>query len=99
MKKVYSAIVAYLFFSQIYTGWKILIGFVYSSRPVGLRAILMSFLSFWSQKTYPGEFVGMEVILRRSYLRKCGIWLGPLPITNLSFFENAIKFEPLGVRG
>ena len=58
----------------------------------------MSFLSFLSQKTYPGEFLKPEVILSRSYLRKCKIWPGPPSIINLSFFKNAIKSEPLGVR-
>ena len=58
----------------------------------------MSFLSFLSQKTYPGEFLIPKVVLSRSYLRKCSIWLGPPRIINLSFFKNAIKFEPLGVR-
>ena len=59
----------------------------------------MAFLSFLSQKTYPGEFLRPEVILSRSYLRKCSIPLGFLPIINLSFFLNIIKSEPLGVRG
>ena len=68
----------------------ILIGFACSSIPVGFRAILMSFLSFLSQKAYPGEFLRPEVILSRSYLRKCSIWLGSLPIINLSFFKNVI---------
>ena len=31
-------------------------GFAYSLIPVGFRAVLMSFLSFLSQKTYPGNF-------------------------------------------
>ena len=75
-----------------------MIGFANSSIPVGFRAILVSFLSFLSQKTYPGEFVRPEVILSRSYLRKCSIWLGLPPIINLSFFKNTIKSEPLGVR-
>ena len=73
-----------------------MIEFAYSSIPVGFRAILMSFLSFLSQKTYPGEFVRPEVILSRTYLRKCSIWLGLPPIIN---FENTIKSELLGVRG
>ena len=60
---------------------------------------LMSFLSFLSQKTYTGEFLKPEVILSRSYLRKCGIWLGPHSIINFLLFKNAIKSEPLGVRG
>ena len=76
-----------------------MIGFAYSSISLGLRAISMSFLSFLSQKTYPGEFLRPEVILSRSYLRKCSIPLGFLPIINLSFFLNIIKSEPLGVRG
>ena len=87
------------FFSQIYTAWKILIGFVYSSMSVGFRVISMSFLSFLSQKTYPGKFLRPEVILSRTYLRKCSIWLGLPTIINLSFFKHAIKYEPLGVRG
>ena len=57
----------------------------------------MSFLSFLSQKTYPDEFLRSEVILNRCYLRKCSIW--PPPVINLSFFENAVKSELLGVRG
>ena len=75
-----------------------MIKFFYSLIPVGFRAISMSFLSFLSQKTYPGEFLKPEVILSRSYLRKCKIWPGPPSIINLSFFKNAIKSEPLGVR-
>ena len=67
--------------------------------PVGFRAILMSFLSFLSQKRYPGEFLRPEVILSRRYLRKCNIWLGASTVTNWSFFKNSIKSEPLGVRG
>ena len=50
-----------------------LIGFSYSLMPVGFRAILMSFLSFLSQKTFPGEFLRPELILSRSYLRNCCI--------------------------
>ena len=57
----------------------------------------MSFLNFLSQKTYPDEFLRSEVILNRCYLRKCSIW--PPPVINLSFFENAVKSELLGVRG
>ena len=71
-----------------------MIGFVYSLIPVGFRAISMSFLSFLSQKTYPGEFLRPEVILSRSYLRKCSIWLG-LPSSINLFFKNAIKSESL----
>ena len=41
---------------------EILIGFSYSSKPVGFRAILMSFLNFLSQKTYPGEFSRPEAV-------------------------------------
>ena len=76
-----------------------LIRFFYSLIPVGFRAILMSFLSFLSQKKYPGEFFRPEVILSRSYLRNCCIRRSPLIIINLSLFKNAIKSEPLGVRG
>ena len=67
--------------------------------PVGFRTILMSFLSFLSQKTNPGESLRPEHILNRSYLRNCYIWWSPLIIINLQFFENAIYSEPLGVRG
>ena len=80
------------FFWQIYIAW-------YSIISIGFRAITMSFLSFLSQKAYPGECLRPDVVLSRSYLRKCSIWLGPPPIINLSFFENAIKSEPLGARG
>ena len=31
--------------------------------------------SFLSQKTYPEKFLRPEVILSRSYLRKCNVWL------------------------
>ena len=71
----------------------------YTSMPVGFKAISMSFLSFLSQKTYPGEFLRPEFISSRSYLRKSSNWSGLLPIINLLMFENAIKSEPLGVRG
>ena len=63
----------HLFFAQIYTGWYILIGFAHSLIPVSFREILMLFLSFISQKTYPGEFLRPEVILNRIYLRKYSI--------------------------
>ena len=77
LKKVCSVIVLHLFFSQTYTARYILIGFVYSSVPVDFRAISMSFLSFLSQKTYPGKFLRPKVILSGIYLRKCNIWLPP----------------------
>ena len=79
-----------------------MIGFAYSLRPVGFRAIWMSFLGFMSQNTYPEEFLRPEVILSQTYLRKCSIWRPPPPhshIINFSFFKNVIKSESLGVRG
>ena len=76
-----------------------LIGFAYSSASVGYRSISMSFLSFLSQNTYPGEFLKPEVILNRSYSNKCSISLGLPLIINLSFLKNVIKYEPFGVRG
>ena len=87
------------FCSQIYTAWKILIGFANSLIPVDFREILVSFLSFLSQKTYSGESLRPEVILSRTYLRECSIRLGPHCIINLPFFKNPKKSEPLGVRG
>ena len=54
-----------------------MIGFASSLIPVDFRAILMSFGSFVSQKTNPGKFLRPEVILSRSYLRKCSICLHP----------------------
>ena len=39
-----------------------MIGFAYSSIPVGFRAISESFLNFLSQKLYPGETLRPEVI-------------------------------------
>ena len=86
----------HIFFFQIYTTWKILIGFAYSFIPVGFRAILMLFLSFLSQKIYPAEFVKPEVLLSRRYLRKCSIWPGAPSVINFS--KNAIISEPLGFR-
>ena len=71
--------------------------FFYSLIPVGFRAILMSFMSFLSQKRCPGEFLKPEVILS-SYLKSYCIWRSPL-IINLQFFKNAINSEPVGVRG
>ena len=78
-KKVYSAMVQLFtqLFSQIYTEWKTLIGFAYSSTPVGFRVILMSFLSFLIKKSCPREFLRPEAFLSRSYLRKWSIWSGP----------------------
>ena len=76
-----------------------LIGFAYSFIPVGFRAMLMSFLSFMSQKTYLGKFLRAEVILSRIYLRKCSIWPAPSIIISFSFIKNAINSEPFGVRG
>ena len=67
--------------------------------PVGFRAILMSFLSFLSQKGYPGEFLELEVILGGCYPRNCCTWQSPLININLEFFKKAINSEPLGVRG
>ena len=99
LKKVYSAVVPHFFFLKIYTAWKILIGFAYSSILLGFRAILMLFLKILSQKIYPDENLRSEVILSRSYLRKCSIWLG-LPLSSIChFFKNVIKSEPLGIRG
>ena len=83
----------HLFFSHIYTARQILIGFAYSSIPVGFRAISISFLSFLSQKTYPGKFLRWQVILSRSYLRKCSISSFPLS-SSICHFLNS---EPLGV--
>ena len=96
LKEVYSAIAPHLF-SQIYTALQILIGFAYSLIPVGFRSMLTSVLSFMGQKTYLGEFLRAEVILRRIYLRKCSIWPAPSFIINFSFIKNVINSEPLGV--
>ena len=74
-----------------------MIGFTYSLIPVDFGATLMSLFGFLSQKKYPGEFLRPEVILSRSYLRKCSIWPPPSIINNLSFFKNAISSETLGV--
>ena len=81
-----------------------MIGFAYSSIPVGFRAISISFLSFLSQKTFSGKFLRTELILSRSYARKCSAWVGPPPIINLLrvlplSIKYAIKSESLGVRG
>ena len=67
-----------LFFHRYILHKKILIGFSYSLIPVGFRTILMLFLSFMSQKIYPGEFLRPEVVLSRSYQRNCCIWLPPI---------------------
>ena len=61
-KANYSAIVPHLFFLEIYTEWEILIGISYSSKPVGFRAMSMSFLNFLIKTTYPGEFSRPEVV-------------------------------------
>ena len=98
LKKVYSAVVPHVFFLKIYTARKILIGFAYSSILVGFRAILMLFLKILSQKIYPDENLRSEVILSRSYLRKCSIWLPRSIIINFPFFKYAVNSEPLGVR-
>ena len=66
---------------------------------VSFRAILMSFLNFLVQKTYPGEFLRAEVILSRGYLKTFVFGTLPLIIINLSFFKNAINSDQLGVRG
>ena len=63
----------YLFFPQVYIAWYILRGFAYSSIPVNFRAVSMTFLSFLSQQTDPGEFLRPEAILSRSYLTKGSI--------------------------
>ena len=72
-----------------------MIGFSYSLKTVDFRAILMSFLTFFSQKTNPAEFLRQEVILSKGYRRKCSIWSEPLTIINLLFFKNAIKSDQL----
>ena len=69
-----------------------MIEFAYSLISVGFRAILMQYLSFLSQKTYPGEFLKPEIILSRNYLRKCSIW--PTPLSS-SICQNPINSEPL----
>ena len=51
-----------LFLVEINTEWEVLIGFSYSSKPVGFRAISMSCLNFLIQVTYPGEFSRPEVV-------------------------------------
>ena len=74
--------------------------------PVGLRAILVSLLSFLSEKTYPGEFLRPEVILSRRYLRKCSIstaWSWSLILTEFSCFYDTYyllpeKFQKKSVR-
>ena len=47
----------------------------------------MSFLSFLSEKTYPGEFSRPEVTLRRNYQIKCSIWLPPLSSSICHFLK------------
>ena len=98
LKKTLLSYSATSFFHRYIPHGKFLIAFVYSSIPVGFRAISMLFLSFLSQKTYPDKFLRPDIILSRSYLRKCSIWPCPY-IINLSFFKNDIKSEPLRVRG
>ena len=60
----------------------------------GVSAKEHHFWVSWVKKTYPWEFLRPEVILSRSYLRKCSIWLG-LPSSINLFFKNAIKSESL----
>ena len=62
--------------------------FSYSIIPVGFRAILISFLNFWSQKRYPGDFLRPEVILSRSHLRNCCIWWSSLTHISLPIGTN-----------
>ena len=64
-----------------------MIGFAYSLIPINFTAIFMSFLSFVSQKTYPGKFFRPEVVLRRTYLRKCSIWPPPLSSSIFHFLK------------
>ena len=59
-----------------------MVGFAYSLIPVGFTEISMSFLSFLSQKGYPLEFLRPEVILSRSYLRKCNILPALSPLSS-----------------
>ena len=61
-KANYSAMTPDLFLVEINTEWEVLIGFSYSSKPVGFRAISMSCLNFLIQATYPGEFSRLEVV-------------------------------------
>ena len=58
----------------------------------------MSFVSFLSQKTYPGKSWRPEFILSRSYLRKCSIWPPSSIIINVSFFKDAINSGPLKIQ-
>ena len=67
-----------MFFHRYIPHSKFLIVFAYSLIPVGFREILVSFLTFLSQKAYPGELLRPKIILSRNYLRNCSIWLPPL---------------------
>ena len=78
LRKVLLSYSAASFFHRYKLHKNILIGFSYSLIPVGFRTILMLFLSFMSQKIYPGEFLRPEVVLSRSYQRNCCIWLPPI---------------------
>ena len=57
---------------------------------------MISFLNFLSQKRYPGEFLRPEVILSRSYLRKCCIWCSPFTRISLPIGTNGKPLAPIG---
>ena len=71
-----------------------MIRFAYSLIAVGFRTISKSFFCFLSQTTYPGECLRPEVVLSRSYLRKCSIWP---PLSSIYHFlkmpENLNRLE------
>ena len=61
---------------------------------LGFRAISITFLSFLSQKTYPGKFLRPEVILSRSFPKKV-VFGRVLPLSSIChIFKNAVKSEP-----
>ena len=78
-----------------------MIGFTYSLIPVDFGAILMSLFGFLSQKKIPSGIFKTRSYFKQKLSKKMQ-YLAPPPspcIINFSFFKNAIKSEPLGVRG
>ena len=94
LKKVYQAIVPHLFYHRCIPHSKF--WFSYSLIPVGFRAILMSFLSFLSQKKIPRRIFKTRGYFKEKLSKKLLHLAAPSPIIiNLLLFKNAINSKCL----
>ena len=72
-----------------------LIAFSNSSKPVGFRAISMSFLNFLSQKTYHGEFFLFET----DVIKEKVVFKTSAEAHQSSIIKNTINSKMFGGRG